>query len=57
VTVDAGTVRPLVYPDHRSFRGVPFAATVDVYAPPAAASKHLPVMVWFYGGLWSTIRT
>jgi para-nitrobenzyl esterase len=23
---------------------------LDVYAPPAAASQHLPVMVWFYGG-------
>jgi len=25
---------------------------LDVYAPPAAESHHLPVMVWFYGGAY-----
>ena len=25
---------------------------LDVYAPPATASRHLPVMVWFYGGAY-----
>ena len=26
---------------------------LDVYAPPAAESHHLPVMVWFYGGAYA----
>jgi len=27
---------------------------LNVYAPPANASKNLPVMIFYYGGSWDT---